>query len=412
MRWQSARHTRIGVAIAALISGCVGVSACDAILLGDLHAGVCDEGEKRCASGNTLQTCEKSGQWNSGAPCDGQTCDPAARKCDGECAPGGKRCVGDTPKECDLSGRWAGGVACDVAAGMHCSGGACVVTCTPGDIRCLGENTPQICDAGGEWSDNGPLCLPCTGCDPSTGKCRTSPLPDTSPCQDPANKCILVGTCQSGVCNPTPDGSVDCVAAGPCSPGVCDPSTGTCAAMEGAPCDDGDVCTASSTCQAGICTSNPLGNHAWAHWDPQLAPTSTPPLPRYTWTKKVVHDGVTGLTWQREVPALAYSLLDAQRYCSCLNGAKNTISCDTDKIPGYTSGWRVPTRIELVSIVDYSQQAPAIDQVAFPGTPSEFFWLSPLTLDGSPSVPVVYFLTGNISYGSSVDTPWRVRCVR
>src|SRR6185503_926379 len=174
-----------------------------------------------------------------------------------------------------------------------------------------------------------------------------------SSCQDPADKCILVGTCQSGVCKAVPNtGKVECVIAGPCSPGMCDPKTGTCAATEGISCDDHDVCTPSSTCQDGICTSTPGSDHTWAHWDPKLANPSMFST-RYTWTDNVVFDKVSGLTWQRKVPSAAYSWSDAQHYCDCLSGIQSTIICDGDKMPEYPSGWRLPTRIELSSIVDY-----------------------------------------------------------
>ena len=36
--------------------------------------------------------------------------------------------------------------------------------------------------------------------------------------------------------------------------------------------------------------------------------------------------------------------------------------------------WRLPTRLELVSIVDFAAYEPAIDRAAFPGTPAFGFW--------------------------------------
>jgi hypothetical protein len=366
----SVPRTRAGLAIAVVIAGCFGIAACDTILVGGLQVG---------------------------RP---------------ECQPESKRCGGTTPEICDVNGQWQSGTPCD--PGKHCSGGACVVTCAPADLRCSDDNTPQICAESGEWRNNGPLCLPCTGCDPTTGSCRTAPLPDASPCQDPANKCILAGACEKGKCTAVPgSGQVECVAAGPCSPGVCDPNTGTCAAMEGMACDDGDACTPSSTCQGGICTGTPSSNHTWAHWNPQLSPDASPPSPRYTWTKNVVFDRVTKLTWQRRVPGAAYSWPDAPHYCDCLDGAQNTIICDADRMPEYPSGWRLPTRVELLSIVAYSYENPSIDQEAFPGTLSTSFWSSSAyggqVEQGGASV--VDFYRGE-AHGDAIVTPYRVRCVR
>lgn len=43
---------------------------------------------------------------------------------------------------------------------------------------------------------------------------------------------------------------------------------------------------------------------------------------------------------------------------------------------GYTTGWRLPTRRELLSIVDYSRRLPAIDANFFRYTQISFHWTS------------------------------------
>lgn len=72
----------------------------------------------------------------------------------------------------------------------------------------------------------------------------------------------------------------------------------------------------------------------------------------------VVLDRVTGLMWQRE-PKSPGSFADADAGCSALDLAG---FCD----------WRLPTRIELVSLIDFTRSAPALDAL-FPTTSGEFW---------------------------------------
>src|SRR5262245_43144703 len=53
-----------------------------------------------------------------------------------ECTPGSARCTGETPQSCDEIGQWIGTTPCSTVPGRHCVGGACVLDCAPGDVRC------------------------------------------------------------------------------------------------------------------------------------------------------------------------------------------------------------------------------------------------------------------------------------
>jgi uncharacterized delta-60 repeat protein len=113
-------------------------------------------------------------------------------------------------------------------------------------LACNGTPTPVDC--------TGQLVDDCTfggGCDPATGQCSTGARPDGSPCHDD-DACTQDDACQGGACTGT---SVDC--GGPCvTDAVCDPATGACSATplpDGTACDDGDACTTADSCQAGIC---------------------------------------------------------------------------------------------------------------------------------------------------------------
>lgn len=94
-------------------------------------------------------------------------------------------------------------------------------------------------------------------CDPATGICSNPPKADGSACND-NNACTQTDTCVAGVCTgsnpvvcPTPDQCHD--------PGTCNPATGVCSnppKADGTPCDDGLFCTATDTCQGGVCTGS------------------------------------------------------------------------------------------------------------------------------------------------------------
>lgn len=409
MRKGFPRTVRGGAAAVVVCAGGVAVLACNSVLgIGDFTTeDHCQTGNVDCVA-NAPQLCDEDKQWTTMPACTHQTCENGA--CVGDCAPEEKRCAGTTPQGCNKSGQWENRDPCD--PDKHCSGGACVVECTPGDQRCFGDQ-PQTCNDDGKWENLLAACKPCFGCDPSIARCATVPKADGAPCTD-TNKCALTADCQNGEC--VMSTSIKCIDAGVCSPGTCDRNTGTCAAPDGTPCDDGDVCTtSSSTCQAGLCASAPSSDRSWAHWD--LA--APPPPSRYTCpsdpcttTDGVVFDHMTRLMWQRGVPAGAYSWDNAKKYCDSLNGSDvSSIACNSDKVPGYSSGWRLPTRIELASIVDYGSSNPAIDAAAFPATPGAGFWSSSSDANVQGYAWYVSFYDGS-AYGVAVDNAYRVRCVR
>lgn len=84
-----------------------------------------------------------------------------------------------------------------------------------------------------------------------------------------------------------------------------------------------------------------------------------------------VSDTVTGLTWQRDLVA-------ERPGCSGSNG-----SCTWSEALGYCgsltlnglSGWRLPGRMEVLTIVDFTKVSPAVDSRAFPMLPNGIdFW--------------------------------------
>lgn len=102
----------------------------------------------------------------------------------------------------------------------------------------------------------------------------------------------------------------------------------------------------------------------------------------------VVRDRITCLVWERAVDSVSYTRAQAMLYCDGLTAG------------GYTD-WRLPTYIELLSLVDFTRGSPAIDPVAFPATPAQVFWT---TSDG------VSFVRGEPVRPPATTN--RVRCVR
>ncbi|MGC3836392.1 DUF1566 domain-containing protein [Moritella viscosa] len=92
-------------------------------------------------------------------------------------------------------------------------------------------------------------------------------------------------------------------------------------------------------------------------------------------------------------------------------------SCDTEKFKiamndldwcGYND-WRLPTRLELQSIINYSQIIPAVETVFFPHTQNHYYWTA--DIDDLESAWMVNFLYGNIQ-GNLTNIPRAVRLVR
>jgi hypothetical protein len=119
-----------------------------------------------------------------------------------------------------------------------------------------------------------------------------------------------------------------------------------------------------------------------------------------------VTDNVTGLMWQQVVPQDTRTYADAVAYCSTL------------ALAGH-SDWRLPSVIELVSIVDCGQSVPSMDGSYFswgigynPGTWGVMFWSSsPMVESPGELMWCVLFDYGD-TFFEDVSSAVRVRCVR
>jgi Protein of unknown function (DUF1566) len=151
---------------------------------------------------------------------------------------------------------------------------------------------------------------------------------------------------------------------------------------------------------AGSSCSEDTPPNAWPSW-PMPDPTSQGSATSQHYTESgpdVAIDDVTQLSWQRQLSGSTYTWEEARQYCDCL-----TLGAHDD--------WHMPSRIELLSIVDFTRQDPALDASAFPDTPFEWFWSASPVAGSDSDVWYVAFFDGN-THTSAKDSQYRVRCVR
>lgn len=145
-----------------------------------------------------------------------------------------------------------------------CSQGLCVGTLTPSAAACqAGDgnacNGAEICnavtgacEATPLTCDDGDQCNGTETCNPSVG-CQAG---TSVTCED-GNVCNGISTCNpgSGTCQAGPPPSCD--DANPCTDDVCDNTLGCVHTPNtGGSCNDGSLCTASDTCQDGVCVGS------------------------------------------------------------------------------------------------------------------------------------------------------------
>ncbi len=113
-----------------------------------------------------------------------------------------------------------------------------------------------------------------------------------------------------------------------------------------------------------------------------------------------VRDNKTGLVWQQGIPNTKMTWDSAKAYCSQLS-------------LGGLSGWRLPEKLELESIVNVTVPTPgsAVDETAFPSTPADMFWTATPVAGYSDVAWSVNFLIGTTNISDTPYSYW-VRCVR
>ncbi|MBU0483642.1 MAG: DUF1566 domain-containing protein [Proteobacteria bacterium] len=100
-----------------------------------------------------------------------------------------------------------------------------------------------------------------------------------------------------------------------------------------------------------------------------------------------VTDNVTGLMWQQGNDAVAHNWYQANGVAEATsNPGGATDVCGNLTLAGYTN-WRLPSKKELVSILDLDVYNPAINAVVFPGTELSSYWSSTSPTRATPPTP-------------------------
>lgn len=122
--------------------------------------------------------------------------------------------------------------------------------------------------------------------------------------------------------------------------------------------------------------------------------------PSYTDNRDgTVADNVTGLMWQQKA--------DKGKY----NWESATDSCGSLSLAGH-SDWRLPTSMELMSIVHYGKSTPAVDTKYFHNVEGSWWWTSStLASNSNKAYDVIFYRHGYIDLWDKSDESY-FRCVR
>lgn len=167
----------------------------------------------------------------------------------------------------------------------------------------------------------------------------------------------------------------------------------------------GELCTGQTSCYnaSAEMTTCPASSSAdFYGQDAQYADRCTPQSLTVETISgdSVAADNNTGLMWQQTIStSRTYTWANAQTYCSGSTYAGR-------------SGWRLPTPQEILTIVDNSRQAPALDKTLFPNMPKSdtaYLWTS--KAQGTTSNAIAFNPYRGSTYYVSKTAEHYVMCV-
>ncbi len=203
------------------------------------------------------------------------------------------------------------------------------------------------------------------------------------------------------------------------SPGACQACGGDTTCCDGACVDlrnDSAHCgSCSNACNAAmeVCAAGRCGAVDWALWPmpngkDDVSGGAPNPNAYVDNLDGTVADQVTHLVWQQRVPTTGGASEDGYLTWPVANDY-----CATLSLAGHDD-WRLPSQIELVSLLDYSNLGtgqPPIASAYFPDTPADAFWSSTKSAASQTSAWTVYMDVG-FTYAYDLSTVAKVRCVR
>jgi hypothetical protein len=348
------------------------------------------------------------------------------------CDLGTGECIG-VPKPC--AGKEPGEKVCDGERVASCSGDLTELE-TPEDCpensRCSTDSgMPECtCDAGYAKDDEGSCQnvddCPEDACTPG-GKCVDGLEDYSCECDEGYSgsgekSCKDIDDCADNPCGDNTNACVDKVNdfSCTCEVGFRTSSKTACTNINECSSADTNVCN-----ELYPCRDRP-GNY-YCHG--QFLQTPMPDIsressvkPRYTADADTVYDEVTKLRWERNLPEIYPS------YCQPLvvDGVQllekqctwdeARMYCDNRNLGGFTE-WRLPSKIELESLLDLVSDSTTAWPSVFPPTPAGDFWtssrysLEPVTATGVDQYHYVNFGEGWSFFSVAVDK-FKVRCVR
>jgi hypothetical protein len=202
-------------------------------------------------------------------------------------------------------------------------------------------------------------------------------------------------------------GGMTVMCANPCTSGATQCMSGsslqTCSVV-GADCPAfvASMCSAGFVCE-GVASAACVDPN-WAEWPVPNGPVDVaagaPNAETYADNGDgTITDNITGLMWQKAVSTSTFTQPQAVAFCPTLT-------------LGTYNDWRLPTIIELASIVDVGQANPSINVTSFPATPSDLFWSSSPVAGSSTTAYSVYFSDGETENLQPITKAFYVRCVR